>query len=222
MTAGKDRQEWDGVLDFWFPEGGALGVDAPQHQAHWRWRMQGGADGEIVARFSDLTETAAQGRLDHWARDPRGRLALIVVLDQFSRSLWRDDARAFAQDPAALALTEEGLLNGQYQDLDMPWFRVVFGLPMGHCEGPDHLQRLERLIALRAEIAAAAPPPLRPIYQSLVEQARKVRKIIAAFGRHPHRNAILNRASSAQEKAYIARGEFPHLGAFRQEPGAGS
>ncbi|WP_113912953.1 DUF924 family protein [Roseovarius dicentrarchi] len=211
----QDRREWDDILDFWFPEGRSLGIDAQAHHAHWRWRMQGGADAAIVARFSDLTERAARGDLDHWAQDPHGRLALIVVLDQFSRSVWRDDPRAFAQDPHALALTTGGLANGHYDALRTPWFRVVCGLPLGHCEGPDHLQRLDRLIGLRQDIAAAAPPPLRDIYASLVSQARDVRKVIAAFGRHPHRNAILNRTSTGAEQRYIAEGQFPHNKAFQ-------
>ena len=212
------RQDWDDVLDFWFPEGRSLHVDPQIHQAHWRWRMQGGADDEIAARFSQITQSAARGGLDHWARDPQGRLALIVILDQFSRSVWRDDARAFAQDPDALALVNEGLANGHYGALETPWFRIVYGLPLGHCEGPDHLQRLDLLIDLRQAIAASAPLPLRPIYSSLVDQAREVRKIIAAFGRHPHRNGLLGRQSTSAEQAYIAKGRFPHLRAFRHAP----
>lgn len=215
MTAIAERQEWDDVIDFWFPEGRDLGIDAQTHQAHWLWRMQGGADAEIVARFSDLTHRAAQGGLDHWAQEPHGRLALIILLDQFSRSVWRDDARAYAQDPHALSLVIEGLSNGDYSSLETPWFRIVYGLPLGHCEGPDHLQRLDLLISLREDIAAAAPIPLQAIYSSLANQARDVRMIIAAFGRHPHRNDILHRKSTAAEEAYIAKGEFPHKNAFR-------
>lgn len=155
----KPREDWDEVLDFWFPEGRALDVDPQAHHAHWRWRMQGGADAEIMARFADLTESAAQGRLDAWAQDPHGRLALITVLDQFSRSVWRDDARAFAQDPYALSLSMSGISNGDYARLETPWSQIVFGLPLGHCEGPDHLQRLDQLITLREGIAITAPAP---------------------------------------------------------------
>lgn len=213
--AEKPREDWDEVLDFWFPEGRALDVDPQAHHAHWRWRMQGGADAEIMARFADLTESAAQGRLDAWAQDPHGRLALITVLDQFSRSVWRNDARAFAQDPCALSLVMRGLSNGDYARLETPWSQIVFGLPLGHCEGPDHLQRLDQLIGLREGIATTAPAPLQPIYSGLVSQARDVRKIIAAFGRHPHRNGLLNRKSTAAEEAYLAKGQFPHMKAFR-------
>lgn len=218
----QDRQEWDDVLEFWFPEGRSLGVDAQAHHAHWRWRMQGGADDEITAQFTGLTAKAAQGDLDHWAEEPHGRLALIIVLDQFSRSVWRDHARAYAQDPHAVSLVTEGLLNGHYASLEPPWFQIVYGLPLGHCEGPDHLQRLDQLINLRQGIAAAAPRPLHEIYSSLVTQARDVRKVIAAFGRHPHRNEILNRKSTAAEKGYIAKGRFPHNKAFQQGANAGT
>lgn len=215
MRPVKDRQEWDDVLDFWFPEGRSLNIDGQTHSAHWFWRMQGGADDEIMARFSNLTEQAADGALDHWTLDPHGRLALIVILDQFSRSVWRDVARAYAQDAHALSLVTEGFSNGHYSSLATPWFQVVYGLSLGHCEGPDHLQRLDLLIGVREEIAAESPIPLRPIYATLVKQARDVRKIIAAFGRHPHRNAVLGRISTAAEEAYIVKGEFPHLKAFQ-------
>ena len=217
MNSVEQRRDWDDVLDFWFPEGHALSIEASAHQAHWHWRMQGAADDEIVAHFSGLTEQAAAGGLDHWALDPHGRLALIVILDQFSRSIWRGDARAFAQDPHALALTNEGLANGHYAALETPWFKVVHGLPLGHCEGPNHLRRLDRLISLREKIAADAPVPLRPIYGSLVKQARDVREVIASFGRHPHRNAVLGRASTPAEELYIAKGAFPHRKAFQKD-----
>lgn len=216
MNHVEQRRDWDDVLDFWFPEGQGLDIEASVHKAHWFWRMQGGADDEIVARFSSLTGQAAGGALDHWVLDPHGRLALIIILDQFSRSVWRDSERAFAQDPRALALSTQGFSNGHYALLETPWFKVVHGLPLGHCEGPDHLQRLDRLIGLREKIATDAPVPLQPIYGSLVKQARDVREVIASFGRHPHRNAVLGRASTPAEELYIAKGSFPHKNTFRK------
>ncbi len=118
-------------------------------------------------------------------------------------------------NPLRLSLVTEGLSNGHYAKLETPWFQVVFGLPLGHCEGLDHLQRIDMLIGLREDIAAAAPIHLQPIYAGLANQARDVHKVISAFGRHPHRNEILNRESTATEAAYIAKGQFPHLRAFR-------
>lgn len=214
MDERTDGEGWRAVLAFWFPEGRSLQIDANAHRNHWFWRMRGGAHDEVTERFSDLTAKATAGSLESWASDPQGRLALIVVLDQFSRSVWAGGTRAFAQDPAALALTLEGLSNGHYAALPTPWFKVVHGLPLGHCEGPDHPERLDLLIRLREEIAAEAPVQLRPIYRSLVKQARDVKQVIEAFGRHPHRNQVLGRLSSTAEEAYLKNGEFPHLRAF--------
>lgn len=210
------RPPWHGVLEFWFPEDSAHELDAMAHLNYWRWRMRGEADRKIVERFSDLAGRAAQGRLGHWAAEPGGRLALIIVLDQFSRSVWRGTPKAYAQDPAALALTQRGIANGDYAALKMPWHRVVFGLPLGHCEGVGHLERIDQLIQLRMAIALEAPAGLQPIYQSLVQQARNVRRVIAAFGRHPHRNEVLARASTSPEQEYVANGRFPHLKAFNE------
>ncbi len=215
MNEGTDLQPWRDVLEFWFPEGRSAEVDATAHRDHWVWRMRGGADSQIIARFPDLTTRAANGDLGGWAASSEGRLAFIIVLDQFSRSLWRGTPRAFAQDPAALLLAMDGLSNGHYAALGTPWFKIVFGLPLGHCEGPDHLERLDLLIGLREEIAAEAPARLRQIYRSLVNHAHEVRKVIAAFGRHPHRNQTLGRRSTPAEAAYIEAGEFPHLRAFQ-------
>lgn len=170
---------WRDVLDFWFPEGGTANVDADTHREHWFWRLQGGADEAIVARFSELTVHGAQGGLDHWANEPEGRLSLIIMLDQFSRSLWRGTLRAFAQDAAALELTMEGVTNGHYEALDTPWFKIASTQPLGHCEGPDHLAHIDLLIRLREGVALAAPEHLQPIYRSLVQQAEDVRQVIA-------------------------------------------
>ncbi|WP_313135831.1 DUF924 family protein [Paracoccus jeotgali] len=214
MNSTNEKAQWSEVIGFWFPEGRSLQIHGAKHKALWVWRMRGGAHEAVTRRFSDLTAAAAAGRLAHWAADPERRLALIVLLDQFSRSVWQGSARAFTQDPAALALTREGLSNGHYAALPTPWFKVVFGLPLGHCEGPDHLARLDLLIRLCEEIAAEAPVPLRPIYSSLVKQAHDVRQIVATFGRHPHRNALLGRPSTPEEEAYLQTGDFPHLRAF--------
>nr|WP_199503544.1 DUF924 family protein [Qipengyuania sp. YIM B01966] len=109
MQDRRASQLWRDVLDFWFPEGRTADVVAGTHVKHWTWRMRDGAEQAIVMQFSELTARGAEGELDHWAFDPHGRLALIIVLDQFSRSLWRGTSRAFAQDGAALKLAMDGL-----------------------------------------------------------------------------------------------------------------
>lgn len=202
--------EWQNVLDFWFPERG-LDVNADVHRANWMWRMRGGADEQIIARYSELTDRAIQGDLDHWSDDPHGRLALIIVLDQFPRSIWRDTPLAFAQDERALSLALDGYSNGQYDALETPWFKTVYNLPLQHCEGPGHLDRLDLAISLAQSILADAPDHLKPGYTFAAEQPVEVRKVIAKFGRHPHRNKALGRPSTPEEEPYLAEGRFPHL-----------
>lgn len=203
-------RDWDDVLSFWFPEGMALDVDGRVHFEHWTWRMQGGADAQIVAGFSETTERGVRGEFNHWAEDPHGRLALIVVLDQFPRSVWRDTPQAFAQDERALGLALQGYANGHYAALKMPWYKATYNLPLIHCEGPDHLDRLDKAVALARAIADEAPVHLKPGYEFAAGQPVEVRKVIAAFGRHPHRNPVLGRQSTPEEQVYIAEGRFPH------------
>jgi uncharacterized protein (DUF924 family) len=200
--------ERDAVLEFWFPEG--FGADLETHREQWTWRMRGGADVAIVERFSELCEQACRGKLDSWAETARGRLALVLVLDQFSRSVWRDTPRAFAQDPKALALVLEGLANGHYGALRTPWEKTFFVMPLVHCEGPDHLERADRAVALARVLLAEVPEHLKPLYEFSAQQPVEHRKVIAAFGRHPHRNRILGRESTPEELGYLERGIFPH------------
>jgi uncharacterized protein (DUF924 family) len=211
MTNSVEKPEWQDVLDFWFPERLNPDFDAQAHRDYWLWRMRGGSDEAIIARFAEETEKAARGELDHWAEDPHGRLALIIVLDQFPRSLWRDTPRAFAQDGKAAALAMEGFSNGHYEALENGWYKTMCLIPLGHCEGPGHLDRLDRAIVLAREIHAEAPDFLRDAYAFAAEQPVEVLKVITAFGRHPHRNAVLGRVSTPEEEVYIAAGRFPHL-----------
>ena len=105
------------VLDFWFPDNGH-DRELKTHLEFWAWRMRGDADPVITEHYADLTEAAACGRLDYWAQTPYGRLALIIVLDQFSRSVWRNTPAAYSQDIKATGLALEGLENGHYDALE--------------------------------------------------------------------------------------------------------
>lgn len=198
----------DEVLEFWFPD--APNPEPDRHMDHWIWRMRGGAHDAVVAQYSEITEQAAAGDLDHWAATPRGRMTLIILLDQFSRSVWAGTPRAFAQDPKALALCLEGFENGHFDALDSVWQKSAYKLPLEHCECPDHLANVDRAIAVARAIAAEAPAPLRALYERSVQQPELHRAVIAAYGRHPHRNAVLGRVSTAAEQAYLAKGGFPH------------
>jgi uncharacterized protein (DUF924 family) len=200
----------DEVLDFWFPNDDHE-ADFDAHRIFWTWRMRGGADDAIRQRFADLTEAAAKGLLDQWAETPRGRLALVIALDQFPRSVWRGTPAAFAQDIRATRLVLEGLQNGHYDALPNVWEKAFCLIAVGHCEGPDHLARLERTLSLAKALVDESPEHLRVTYRMVEDQNRFARDIIAKFGRHPHRNAVLGRVSTPAEEVYIAAGEFPHV-----------
>jgi uncharacterized protein (DUF924 family) len=200
--------DWRPILDFWFP----ADLPAADVAAHWRrleWWMRGGANAEL-GRFAPVLAAARAGRLDGWRHTPLGRLALIVVLDQFPRGLHAGTPDAFSSDGAALALAEEGFRNGHYDALPGIWERFFFFLPLAHAEGPGHLERLERIVAVSREVVAAAPEPLKPVWRFSLSQAEANRAVIARFGRFPHRNPVLGRASTPDEEAYIAKGDFVH------------
>jgi uncharacterized protein (DUF924 family) len=197
---------WQAVYDFWFPPD----LEDTRQETHWRmlrWWMGGGANAEI-ARFAPVLEAARSGRLKHWPREPRGRLSLIVILDQFSRGLLAGTADAYASDQEALRLAKEGLGNGDYESLTHPWERFFFLMPIAHAEGPDHRERMEHIVALSEATLGDVPEHLRPIFEFSLSQARGHRDVIARFGRYPHRNAVLGRRSTPEELDYLEKGDY--------------
>lgn len=198
-------ERFDEVLRFWFPQ--HLRDDHAVMVSQFGWWFGGGADSVIAERFSLLLEKATGGDLDHWSHAPRSRLALIVVLDQFSRSVHRGTAQAFAQDQKALALALEGIEIGHYAALETPWEKTFFFLPLGHSEELAHVQAA---VELAEQLAAEAPPELRRMLEHSASQARGHRDVIARFGRHPHRNALLGRQSTPEELDYLASGQLVH------------
>lgn len=197
------------ILDYWFPDDGHWET-LEAHLAFWHHRMQGGADHDILSRFGPVTLAAAQCELDHWANEPKGRLALLIALDQFSRSYWRDTPQSYGQDIKACRLAMEALENGHYDALSHPWERQFHIIAITHCEGPDHLARMDLALDLTKKNIASVPAQLAPMIDRAMEQVHRVRENIRVFGRHPHRNNILGRVSSQAEAAYIDKGEFPH------------
>jgi uncharacterized protein (DUF924 family) len=206
---GMRTEESEHILRFWFAD--TSDADHAKMVRQFEWWFRGGADTAISERFVPLLERAARGELAHWSTSPRSRLALIIVLDQFSRSVYRDTPRAYAQDEKALALALEGIEAGHFSELQSPWEKTFYILPLGHSE---ELLHLERAVALAEQIAQSAPPHLRRILEHSASQARGHREIIARFGRHPHRNAVLGRQSTAEERDYLASGELVHTRAL--------
>jgi len=199
----------DEVLSYWFPEGDIFEADRETFGRQMQWWFQGGpeVDKEITERFGDVLEQARTGELDHWADTPRGRLALIVVLDQFSRNVYRGSPLSYAQDEKALELAIEGIDAGMDRELSS-MERIFFWMPLGHSE---KLAIQDRVVRHHEEEAANAPPHLRAMAEFGVSQARAARDVIARFGRHPHRNEILGRTSTSEELEYLRTETPPHM-----------
>jgi uncharacterized protein (DUF924 family) len=200
---------FEDVLKFWFPS--LPDGDLAARVRLFNWWFRGGGDTEIVARFSSLLERAIRGELDEWDREPRARLALILVLDQFSRTIYRGNARSYAQDERACALAIEGIANGHYATLETPWERTFFFMPLGHAEDPQHL---DMAIDLADRLASDSPLEYRSLLEFSAAQARRHRDVIARFGRQPHRNDILGRQSTPAELEYLATGQLVHKQPF--------
>ncbi len=168
------------ILHFWFTE-----LGPKQHFA-----KDAALDEAIRTRFGATLESAARCELFAWRATPEGRLAEVLVLDQFSRNVYRDTARAFAQDALALALAQELVANGQ--DRDLPAAQRIFAyMPYMHSESA-----LVHTQAAALFDQAGMEDTLR------FELAHKA--IIDRFGRYPHRNALLGRESTPEELAFLS------------------
>lgn len=186
------------ILEFWF---GApvspTGLD-PKKQRIW-FSKDPKVDREIATRFGGHLERASREALPDALDSPRAYLAMIVLLDQFSRNIHRGDARAFATDAKALTLSLDGYTRGMDRWLT-PTQRVFFYLPLEHAEDADMQSRSVHLFRTLAE---EVDPSDRSIFSSFLDYAERHRDIILRFGRFPHRNAILGRSSSAEEIAFL-------------------
>lgn len=186
------------VLEFWFGEP-ATAEDALLAKVQ-RWFAGGPAlDAEIAKRFSADVERALGGELDAWADSPRGLLALVLALDQFPRSIHRDTPRAFAGDAKALALARSALASGVERELDWEGRQFLL-VPFLHQEDlAAQEEGLARFMAAHEE----APPLNKATFAAGIEQANKYGDVMRRFGRLPHRNAVLGRASTPAETAFL-------------------
>ncbi|BAQ48211.1 DUF924 family protein [Methylobacterium aquaticum] len=161
-----------------------------------RWFTADPAFDDACRAYRSLHEAAARGGLGAWEETPEGALALVLLLDQFPRNLFRGTPRAWATDAAALAVAERALSRGHDRAIE-PALRIFLYMPLTHAEDPG-LQ--ERSVALFAALGL-------PVH---LAAAIEHRDLIRRFGRFPHRNAVLGRPETAAERDYLA-GE----GAFR-------
>ncbi|MES2907162.1 MAG: DUF924 family protein [Pseudomonadota bacterium] len=174
----------DAVLSFWF---------APENEP--RWFVKSDAfDSEIRDRFSNVYEQAANAVLDDWAETMEGRLALIIVLDQFPRNMFRGSPRTFSSDSKALQLTKDGIILGQDAQLSGEALSFFY-MPLMHSENlPD--QELSVALYEKASLTNAN-------FADHVTYAIAHRDIIARFGRFPHRNKILGRVTTPEEEEFL-------------------
>jgi uncharacterized protein (DUF924 family) len=170
-------------------------------------QLQEQRDEEIRSHFQGLVERASRGELDGWADSPRRRLSLIILLDQFPRQIWRGTAKAFEFDEAALALALSGMQSAADAALNLVE-RLFFYMPLQHAESTEVQD--ESVSAYR-RLLAESPAELRSTFEDAAGFAGKHRDVIRQFGRFPHRNALLGRASTAEEAKYLAKAD-EHFG----------
>jgi uncharacterized protein (DUF924 family) len=194
------------ILHFWFGPKPYNHARVQQHTRLWfpaavAPELVPQADELIRERFAETLQAAENGALQTWESSPRRRLALILVLDQFSRHCYRGTPQAFAQDHAALSLSVSGMQFGADGALD-PLERIFFYMPLQHAESLD-VQ--EEAVAAFRRLIGEAPAELHDTFNSALHSAIEHRDLIARFGRFPHRNAVLGRESDSQEEAWLAR-----------------
>jgi len=194
----------DEIVDFWFGQvEGPYDIDASR-QSMW-WKKDAEVDRTIRERFGDAIEGALRGELDDWAETAKGRLALILLLDQMTRNAFRDTPRAFEGDPKAEALALEGIDRGH--DRELPYVQRAFlYMPLMHAEDRECQKRS---VASFEAMAEEVPEEHRSPYASFADFARRHAAIVERFGRYPHRNAILGRHTTPGEAAFL------------EEPGSG-
>ena len=201
-----DQLRIDAILTFWFKE---QELSAPQIDGRMDvWFGEDPVfDEQIALEFSQDVEDASEGRLNHWAHQPRGRLALILLLDQFRRNIYRHKPEAFLMDKAALKLCVEGAMEKKDKGLT-PIERVFFYLPLQHAESRKVQHKSREIYAKLAEVVS---PTYRETFETVAQFAELHADIVEQFGRFPHRNAILGRGNTPEEDEYLA-GDAPGFG----------
>lgn len=178
------------VLDFWFGREGEEGYG--EFREAW-FTKDPQFDREIRDRFEPVYEEAAAGRLESWKNDAHGCLALIIVLDQFPRNMFRGDARMYAADGEALAAARHAVEHAYDRDLP-PFQRMFVYLPFEHSENLEDQRRSMQLFRrLAAEMGS----------EDLLGYAARHMEIVERFGRFPHRNEILGRTTTPEEAEFL-------------------
>ena len=202
----EDQARIDAVLTFWFKD---RQLSAPQIDGRMDiWFGEDAMfDEEIVREFAGDVKIASAGKLDHWASESRGRLALIILLDQFRRNIYRNKPEAFEMDKAALKLCVEGAMEKKDKGLS-PIERVFFYMPLQHAESRKVQKKSCEIYGKLSEVVS---PTFKETFETVAQFAELHADIVEQFGRFPHRNKILNRENTPEEDEYLA-GDVPSFG----------
>jgi uncharacterized protein (DUF924 family) len=198
MTSSHEAKTPDEVIEFWFGELDDSGLASADKAKRW-WAKDPALDDLIRRRFGALHQRIRAGELESWQQRPRERLAAVIVLDQFSRNMFRDSEGMFASDDQALAMALEGIEVGMDRALPQD-LRAFLYLPLMHAE---QLEVQDRCVELFEQLHAEVEGKARERAARSVEFAKMHRDIVARFGRFPHRNALLGRATTAEEAEFL-------------------
>lgn len=186
------------ILAFWF--GADASAEAVSAEIEDMWFKNGPAyDAVVRERFGGYIEAAVAGAFDAWCKTPQGRLALVIVLDQMPRHVYRGTVRAFSADAKAREVCLAGLEAGDDRQMT-PIQRVVFYLPMEHAED---LALQERLVQLYDTLATEVSEGARDQYEMYAKYGWAHRDIVARFGHFPHRSALIGRPLTQAEEAFL-------------------
>jgi uncharacterized protein (DUF924 family) len=191
----------ESVLGFWFDDD----LDSPDAvAARCRVWFEGDSpfDELIRGHFDGLPSHALRGHLDSWRHEAHSCLALVLVLDQFPRNLYRGTAQSFAYDPLAYKVAVAALERGFDREL-APLEATFLYLPLEHAED---VEAQERSVSLFRNLLDRSPAELRPRFESFLWYAIRHQEVIDRFGRFPHRNAVLGRPSTSEELSYLESG----------------
>ena len=201
-----DQIRIEKILAFWFKEQDLTAPQIDRRMDIW-FGENPDFDEEIEANFSDDIARASKGKLDHWADDPHGRLALIILIDQFRRNIYRNTEKAFSKDKLALKLCVEGAMQKKDKGLT-PIQKVFFYMPLQHAES----RKVQaKSVDLYNRLAESVSPTYRETFLTVAQFAKLTKDIIDQFGRFPHRNALLGRKNTREEDEYLA-GDCPDFG----------
>lgn len=199
---------WDAVVEYWFGEAGASWHPRYRGPSELWFRATPEIDAEIMTRFGELHEAAASGSLDAWASQPRGVLALVLLLDQFPRHMFRGRARMFATDAQARAFAERALEPDMVGFLSPPQQAFAW-MCLEHAEDVDLVAR--SIAGLDNLCRDPATRRSRRFYKNLLRSARQHQDLLVRHGRYPHRNALLGRVSTPAERAWLSQVNKPRF-----------